>query len=151
MKATIKRLIGIAPRAACATALTMAVVIAAAAPAAVAQWAGGDPNALRRTPMMMSAYGGGDLMAQPTGPVPGAEPGDRGGAGYGYPSSGYYGYSYPTSTYSSGYSSAPTTNTTQTTSAPYLTARYYEPGDGYRYPLYYNPATGGYVYYPVRR
>jgi hypothetical protein len=124
----------------------MAVVIAAAAPAAVAQWAGGDPDALRRKPMTMSAYGGGDLMAEPTGP----EPGDGGGAGYGYPSSGYYGYSYPRSTYSSGYSYAPTTNTTQTTSAPYQTDRYYEPGDGYRYPRYYNPATGGYFYYPVR-
>ena len=91
--------------------------------------------------------GGGNLMARPTSPAPDG----GGGAGYGYPSSGLYGYSYPTSTYSSGYSYAPTTNTTQTTSAPYLTARYYEPGDGYRYPLYYNPATGGYVYYPVQR
>ncbi len=125
----------------------MAVVIAAAAPAAVAQWAGGDPNALRRKPMTMSAYGGEDLMEQPTGPY--VEP--DGTRIYGYPSSGYYGSSYPTSTYSSGYSSAPTRYTTQTTSAPSLTGRYYEPGDGYRYPLYYNPATAGYVYYPVRR
>jgi hypothetical protein len=38
-----------------------------------------------------------------------------------------------------------------TTAAPYLTGRTYEPGDGYRYPLYYNPATAGYVYYPVAR
>jgi hypothetical protein len=29
-----------------------------------------------------------------------------------------------------------------------LTTQTYEPGDGYRYPLYYNPATGGYIYYP---
>jgi hypothetical protein len=148
MKATMKRLIGIAPRAARATALTMAVVIAAAAPAAVAQQAGDDPDALRREPMMMSAYGGGALMAEPTGPY--VEP-DGTRIYSGSSPSGYYGYSYPYSTYSSGYSSAPTTNTTQTTSAPYQTDRYYEPGDGYRYPLYYNPATGGYVYYPVRR
>ena len=33
----------------------------------------------------------------------------------------------------------------------YLTNAYYEPGDGYRYPLYYSPATGTYYYYPVRR
>ena len=143
----MKRLIGVAPRGVCTTALTMAVVIAAAAPAAVAQGAGGDPDALRSRPMVMSAYGGGSLMAEPGGPY--VEP--DGSRIYGYPSSGYYGSSYPTSTYSSGYSYAPTTNTTQTTSAPSLTGRYYEPGDGYRYPLYYNPATGGYVYYPVRR
>ena len=143
----MKRLIGIAPWGACAMALTMAVVIAAAAPAAVAQGAGGDPDALRRKPMMMSAYGGEDLMEEPTGPY--VEP--DGTRIYGTSPSGYYGYSYPYATYSSGYSYAPTTNTTQTTSAPYLTSWYYEPGDGYRYPLYYNPATGGYVYYPVRR
>ena len=33
---------------------------------------------------------------------------------------------------------------------PYLTNRTYEPGDGYRYPLYYNPATGTCFYYPIR-
>ncbi|MBV8382354.1 MAG: hypothetical protein JOZ63_07090, partial [Planctomycetaceae bacterium] len=51
MRTTMKRLIGIAPRGACATALTLAVVIAAAAPAAVAQGMRGDPDALRREPM----------------------------------------------------------------------------------------------------
>ena len=35
--------------------------------------------------------------------------------------------------------------------APYLTTQTYEPGDGYRYPLYYNPATASYFYYPVAR
>jgi hypothetical protein len=35
-------------------------------------------------------------------------------------------------------------------SQPYLTGRTYEPGDGYRYPVYYNPATRSYIYYPVR-
>ena len=73
--------------------------------------------------------------------------GYRGSYGYGY-GTGYYGYSYPTYTYSSGYSYAPTTYVTQ---APYLTSQTYEPGDGYRYPLYYNPATGTYIYYPVAR
>lgn len=37
------------------------------------------------------------------------------------------------------------------TTGVHLTNLSYEPGDGYRYPLYYNPATGTYVYYPVRR
>ncbi|MBV8232909.1 MAG: hypothetical protein JO329_23250 [Planctomycetaceae bacterium] len=145
----MKHLIGIAPRGACATALTLAVVIAAAAPAAVAQGAGGGARGTSGPEGTIGRgfAGGGSHMARPTGPAPGG----GGGAGYGYPSSGYYGYEYPYATYSSGYSYAPTTNTTQATSAPYLTGRYYEPGDGYRYPLYYNPATGGYVYYPVRR
>jgi hypothetical protein len=35
--------------------------------------------------------------------------------------------------------------------APYFTGQYHKPGDGYRYPLYYNPSTRGYVYYPVAR
>lgn len=35
--------------------------------------------------------------------------------------------------------------------APYLTNRTHEPGDGWRYPLYYNPATATYFYYPVAR
>jgi len=43
------------------------------------------------------------------------------------------------------------TYTTPATSQPYLTDQTYEPGDGYRYPLYYNPATGSYFYYPVAR
>ena len=33
---------------------------------------------------------------------------------------------------------------------PYRVNQFYEPGDGYRYPLYYDPATGSYLYYPVR-
>jgi hypothetical protein len=36
-------------------------------------------------------------------------------------------------------------------SIPYLTGQFYEPGDGYRYPLYYNPGTHAYYYYPVQR
>lgn len=82
-------------------------------------------------------------------------------SGYGGPGSmiPHYSYSGPYATlppnspvphlvgqYSSGYSSAPTTS-----AAPYLTNQTYEPGDGYRYPLYYNPATAGYFYYPVAR
>lgn len=71
-----------------------------------------------------------------------------GGYGMGYGGYPYYGdsYSYPSQTYSRGYSSAPST-----TSAPYLTNQYYEPGDGYRYPLYYDPVNRTYLYYPVAR
>ena len=71
--------------------------------------------------------------------------------GYGSSYSGYYGGAYPGYTYSSGYASPPVTYTTPTPSQPYLTDQTYEPGDGYRYPLYYNPATGAYFYYPVAR
>ena len=46
----------------------------------------------------------------------------------------------------SGYSYPP-----QTSAAPYFTGQYYEPGDGFRYPVYYNPATGQNIYYPVAR
>jgi hypothetical protein len=74
-----------------------------------------------------------------------------GGYGYGYPYSGYYGASYPSYTYSSGYAYPPTTSSVPVDSQPYLTNQTYEPGDGYRYPLYYNPATGTYFYYPVTR
>ncbi len=49
--------------------------------------------------------------------------------------------------YNSGYNNYANTNA----GAPYLTNQTYEPGDGYRYPLYYNPATGGYFYYPVQK
>jgi hypothetical protein len=73
-----------------------------------------------------------------------------GGYGYGYPYGGYYSSYSPSYYYSSAYS-YPTTAATSTSSAPYLTNQTYEPGDGYRYPLYYNPATGTYFYYPVRR
>ncbi len=50
-----------------------------------------------------------------------------------------------------GSSSVPMRYSTQVTSRPYLTNQHYEPGDGYRYPLYYNPSTRTYFYYPVRR
>jgi hypothetical protein len=33
----------------------------------------------------------------------------------------------------------------------WITNRHYEPGDGYCYPLYYNPETRMYFYGPVRR
>ena len=36
-------------------------------------------------------------------------------------------------------------------SVPYQTNQTYEPGDGYRYPLYYNPESGTYFYYPHAR
>jgi len=66
--------------------------------------------------------------------------------GYGYGGNGGYWSAYPNYTYSNDYSPAPTT-----AAAPYLTDQTYEPGDGYRYPLYYNPATASYFYYPVAR
>lgn len=49
--------------------------------------------------------------------------------------------------YSRGYSTAPA----PTRTAPYLTSQFYEPGDGYRYPLYYDPVGQRYLYYPVGR
>jgi hypothetical protein len=52
--------------------------------------------------------------------------------------------------YRSGYSGDTAPRTTGPVAAPYRTNRTYEPGDGYRYPLYFNPATGTYFYYPVR-
>ncbi len=54
-----------------------------------------------------------------------------------------------TFTYSRGYSWVPQTYAAP--SRPYLTNRYHEPGDGYRYPLYYDPVGRRYIYYPVRR
>lgn len=35
-------------------------------------------------------------------------------------------------------------------SRTYLTDRFYEPGDGYRYPVYYNTSTRSYIYYRVQ-
>ncbi len=70
-----------------------------------------------------------------------------GNSGYGMGSSGYG----LRNNYSSGYNSAPSSTVPATTAAPYLTKHTYVPGDGYRYPLYYNPATAGYFYYPVAR
>jgi hypothetical protein len=93
-------------------------------------------------------YGGGYLGGLGYWPYYG---GYGNGYGYGYPYTGYYGATYPGYTYSSGYSYPPTAYTTADTSGPYLTNQTYEPGDGYRYPLYYNPATGTYFYYPVSR
>jgi hypothetical protein len=67
-----------------------------------------------------------------------------------------YRYSGPTAFYQSGYSGylfpgqGPLFRTDPLSgAAPYLTNQTYEPGNGYRYPLYYNPATGSYFYYPV--
>jgi hypothetical protein len=52
----------------------------------------------------------------------------RGGLGNGYRYS-YYSY-YP---------------------ARYLTGQYYEPGDGWRYPVYHDPVSGLNIYYPAAR
>jgi len=67
----------------------------------------------------------------PGGPLDGQPPGQTG-------------WDVPSVTYSGRYSWA-------RAAAPYLTTRTYVPGDGYRYPLYYNPATAAYFYYPVPR
>jgi hypothetical protein len=45
--------------------------------------------------------------------------------------------------YSRGYASPPAMSSSAAP-APYLTNQTYEPGDGYRYPLYYNPGTVSY-------
>jgi hypothetical protein len=60
----------------------------------------------------------------------------------GYRTGGAYSTMAPTST---------STYSTSSASGPYLTTQFHEPGDGYRYPLYYNPATRSYFYYPSRR
>jgi hypothetical protein len=39
----------------------------------------------------------------------------------------------------------------QGAAAPDLTSQTHEPGDGYRYPLYYNPTSGQHIYYPVTK
>jgi hypothetical protein len=69
-----------------------------------------------------------------------------------------YRYTGPSSFYQSGYSGyffpgqgLPFRTDRRAGATPYLTNQTYEPGDGYRYPLYYNPATGSYFYYPVAR
>jgi hypothetical protein len=72
--------------------------------------------------------------------------GNGSGSGYGYG----VGPSLGTGNSSSG-SRGPVPAVNQTASTPYLTSQTHEPGDGYRYPLYYNPANGQYFYYPVAR
>ena len=74
-----------------------------------------------------------------------------GGYGNAYTDPSYPAASYPSFTYSSGYSVAPAEYTFPGASTPYLTSHTYEPGDGYRYPLYYNPNSGQHVYYPVTK
>jgi hypothetical protein len=46
---------------------------------------------------------------------------------------------------------APGHSWSYSTARPYQSNRCYQPGDGYRYPLYYDPATRTYFYYPARR
>jgi hypothetical protein len=79
--------------------------------------------------------------------------GGYGGYGYGYPSSGYgysgYGSYYPNYSYSSAYSNPGSMYGTQTGSAPYQTGQTYQAPDGRVYPLYYDPASGQYIYYPT--
>jgi hypothetical protein len=68
--------------------------------------------------------------------------GDGFGSGYGYGTPAGFGNN-------SGHSF--TTRAKQAAKGTYLTDQTYEPGDGYRYPLYYNPTTGQYSYYPKAR
>jgi hypothetical protein len=77
--------------------------------------------------------------------------GGNGGYGYAYADPSYAGASYPSFTYSSGYSITPAEYTFPAATTPYLTSHTYEPGDGYRYPLYYNPTSGQHIYYPVTK
>ena len=81
------------------------------------------------------------------------------GLGYGgYNNYAYAPYTYSGDPYSSYYGGAPTTysrgyssvTSTNTGGQPYPTTQSYEPGDGYRYQLWYNPATGTYFYYPQK-
>jgi hypothetical protein len=81
--------------------------------------------------------------------------GSGSGIGYGYGGygDGYgsgFGYGTPAG-YGNNRGHSLTSRIKQASSSPYRTDQTYEPGDGYRYPLYYNPATGGYFYYPVTR
>ena len=64
------------------------------------------------------------------------------GSGYPYAASAYGAVA---NTYSRGYSSV---TLPAPVGQPYATDQYTEPGDGYRYQLWYNPATGTYFYYP---
>jgi len=70
------------------------------------------------------------------------------GSGLGYDFSSPRGGMYfaPTHALYGGYAPAPVA-----APAPYLTNQTYEPGDGHRYPLYYDPVNRRYVYYPVGR
>ncbi len=129
----MKRLIGFALK---ATALPMVIVFSSITSAfgqsrvSVGDYTGGGPEG---------------TIGRGTDRLPGG-PSDWGGGRrplYDSYYQGAYRPSYPNTTYSRGYSSA--------VARPYLTNQHYEPGDGYRYPLYYNPATRGYFYYPVRR
>jgi hypothetical protein len=75
------------------------------------------------------------------------------GYGYGGYGDGYgsgIGYGTPAG-FGNNKGHALTSRARQASGAPYLTSQTYEPGDGYRYPLYYNPATNQYTYYPKAR
>jgi hypothetical protein len=65
--------------------------------------------------------------------------------------SGYYRSSKLDNIYLFIHYKGPTTYSASAAARPYLTNQYHEPGDGYRYPLYYNPATRTYFYYPAGR
>ncbi len=72
-------------------------------------------------------------------------PSDWGGSGFPSANLPYLSYSR-----SRGYYAASTVPV-QPAAPPYLTGQFYSPGNGYRYPLYYNPVTRAYYYYPAVR
>jgi hypothetical protein len=74
----------------------------------------------------------------------------RGGNGLGSIYSNFSGVFSASHDLTPGNSSAPRADSITATARPYQTNQFYQPGDGYRYPLYYNPATRTYFYYPVR-
>ena len=95
---------------------------------------------------------GGPLLSFDTSTAhPRLEPGLGYGAQWGY---NWYGYDYDSPRYHTNRFSdsfVPPLRAVSVGSTPYLTGQHYEPGDGYRYPLYYNPGTHTYFYYPVQR
>jgi len=108
-------------------------------------------------PGMFGGFGGPGMIGFGAGLGPTIQ-----GLGYGpFPTSPFgYGFGYGNPdlmaaspsrafSYSRGYSSAPAPAPPRT--APYPTNQFYEPGDGYRYPLYYDPVGRTYLYYPVGR
>jgi hypothetical protein len=69
------------------------------------------------------------------------------GYSYYYPR---YSAASPTVEYSRSYASTPTTITAQSPSGLTLTNQWYEPGDGWRYPLYFSSSTRTLYYFPAQ-
>ena len=93
---------------------------------------------------------GTDSAADPPYNVRGGIPLFTFGRGYDSDDPGESSSPAPRFTHSHG-SFLPGHHATPAVPGPYPTNQHCEPGDGYRYPLYYNPATRTYFYYPVQR